>query len=70
MIMCVWVDMDSPEYELAEESLKLIKIDKASNMALFNDRGNIEAWVLYVDLCKANKKRIKQYKESFLKRPI
>lgn len=70
MIMCVWVDMDSPEYELAEEALKLIKIDKASNMALFNDRGNIEAWVLYEDLCKTNKKRIKQYKESFLKRPV
>lgn len=68
--MCVWVDMDSPEYELAEEALKLIKIDKVSNMALFNDRGNIEAWVLYEDLCKANKKRIKQYKESFLKRPV
>lgn len=70
MIMCVWVDIDSPEYELAEEALTLEKIDKASNMALFNDRGYIEAWVLYIDLCKANRKRIKQYKESFLKRPV
>lgn len=70
MLMCVWVEMDSPEYELAEEALKLIKKDNATNMALFNDRGNIEAWVLYVDLCKANRKRIKQYKESFLKRPV
>lgn len=70
MIMCVWVDIDSPEYELAQEALYLDSIDKASNMALFTDNGHIEEWVFYMDLCKANRKRIKQYKESFLKRPV
>lgn len=70
MIMCVWVDIDSPEYELALEALTLEKVDQTANMALFNDRGYIDSWVLYMDLCKANRKRIKQYKELFLKRPI